>query len=167
MSQHVQSLRLAWQVQWARLSIAERRLVTAAASLALLVLLVAVCIRPAWRTLQTVPAQLKAAEAELAAMRLQADEAQRLRLQSPVPAVQAEASLQSATERLGAGARLTRQADRSVLNFQGVSGEALAQWLEEARVGARARPIEASWQRGSDGRYQGSVTLALGEAESQ
>lgn len=166
MSQHVQSLRLAWQVQWARLSLAERRLVTIAASLALVILAVAVGVRPAWRALQTVPVQLQAAEAELAVMRQQADEAQRLRQQPPVPPVQAESSLQAATDRLGAGARLSRQADRAVLSFQGITGEALAQWLEEARVGARARPMEASWQRRSDGLYQGSVTVALmgGEA---
>ncbi len=80
---------------------------------------------------------MQAVEAELALMRQQADEAQTLRQRPPVPPVQAEASLQSATARLGAGARLSRQGDRAVLTFQGVSGEALAAWLEEVRVGAR------------------------------
>ena len=42
------------------------------------------------------------------------------------------------------------------------SGEALAAWLEEVRVGARARPLEASWQQGGDALFQGSVTLSLG-----
>ena len=81
--------------------------------------------------------------------------------------VQAEASLQAATARLGASANLSRQGDRIVLNFQGVSGEALATWLEEVRVGARARPLEAAWQLGAEGAYQGTVTLSLGVGGAQ
>ena len=38
---------------------------------------------------------------------------------------------------------------------------------EEVRVGARARPLEAAWQRGADGAYQGSVTLSLGLGGAQ
>lgn len=155
-------MRQAWQAQWANMSPSERRLLTVAAWLAGLTLVVMVGVRPAWRTLQTVPTQMQAVEAELALMRQQADEAQTLRQRPPVPPVQAEASLQSATARLGAGARLSRQGERAVLTFQGVSGEALAAWLEEVRVGARARPLEASWQQGGDALFQGSVTLSLG-----
>lgn len=162
LSQRVQSLRQAWQAQWSGMSASERRLVTVAAWLAGLTLVVMVGLRPAWRTLQTVPTQMQAVEAELVLMRQQAAEAQALRQRPPVPPVQAEASLQAATSRLGAAARLSRQGDRAVLSFQGVSGEALAAWLEEVRVGARARPLEAAWQRGADGAYQGSVTLSLG-----
>ncbi len=144
------------------MSVSERRLLTVAAWLAALTVVVMVGVRPAWRTLQTVPAQMQAVEAELAVMRQQADEVQTLRQRPPVPPVQADAALQAATARLGAGARLSRQGDRAVLTFQGVPGEALAIWLEEVRVGARARPLEAEWQRGAEGAYQGSVTLALG-----
>lgn len=149
------------------MSASERRLLTVAAWLAAVTVVVMVGIRPAWRTLQTVPTQMQAVEAELAVMRQQADEAQTLRQRPPVPPVQADAALQAATTRLGAGARLSRQGDRAVLTFQGVSGEALAIWLEEVRVGARARPLEAEWQRGAEGAYQGSVTLSLGGGGAQ
>ena len=167
LSERVQSLRQAWQTQWSGMSVSERRLLTVAAWLAGLTLLVMVGVRPAWRTLQTVPTQMQAVEAELVLMRQQADEAQALRQRPSVPPVQADASLQAATSRLGAGARLSRQGDRAVLSFQGVSGEALAVWLEEVRAGARARPLEASWQRGPQGGYQGSVTLSLGMGGAQ
>ncbi len=161
-SEQVQSLRQAGQAQWASMSTSERRLLTVVAWLAGITLLVMLGVRPAWRSLQTVPTQIQAVEAELSVMRQQADEAQTLRQRPPVPPVQAEASLQAATARLGESARLSRQGDRSVLSFQGVSGEALAVWLEEVRVGARARPLEAEWQQGPDGGYQGTVTLSLG-----
>lgn len=85
------------------MSASERRLVTVAAWLAGLTLVVMVGLRPAWRTLQTVPAQMQAVEAELVLMRQQAAEAQALRQRPPVPPVQAEASLQAATSRLGSG----------------------------------------------------------------
>ena len=167
LSERVQPLRQAWQTQWAGMSVGERRLLTAAAWLAALTLLVMLGVRPAWRTLQSVPTQMQAVETELAFMRQQADEAQKLRQHPPVPPVQAEASLQAATARLGASANLSRQGDRIVLNFQGVSGEALATWLEEVRVGARARPLEAAWQLGAEGAYQGTATLSLGVGGAQ
>ena len=59
-------MRQAWQAQWANMSPSERRLLTVAAWLAGLTLVVMVGVRPAWRTLQTVPTQMQAVEAELA-----------------------------------------------------------------------------------------------------
>lgn len=166
-SERVQSLKQAWRQQWLSMSASERQLLVAAAWLAGLTLLVMVGLRPAWRTLQTVPAQMQAVEAELSVMRQQAAEVQTLRQRPPVPPVQADASLQSATARLGASAGLSRQGDRAVLSFQGISGEALAGWLEDVRVGARARPLEAEWTQDAAGTYRGSVTVSLGAGGAQ
>ena len=58
------------------------------------------------------------------------------------------------------------QPDRANLTLTDVSGDALATWLEEVRVGARARPLEASLQQVSLGRYSGTLVLALASAAS-
>lgn len=157
-----QALRQTWQTQWSGMSASEQRLITIAAWLAGLTLLVMVGVRPAWRTLQQTPPQLREVDAQLSDMRLLAQETQALRQRPPVPPAQAEASLKAATDRLGEAAQLSRQGERVTVAFKGVSGEALAAWLEEVRAGARAKPLEAALQQGEGGRYQGSITLALG-----
>ncbi|HYR26158.1 MAG TPA: type II secretion system protein GspM [Aquabacterium sp.] len=159
---NLQTLQQAWQTRLAGLAPRERRLVTAAIWLAALALLVMVAIRPAWRTLRETPPQLRELEGQLDQMRRLAEETRVLRQRPPVPPVQAEAALKAATDRLGAGARLTVQGDRATLVLNGVAGEALASWLDEVRAGARARPLEANLQQSAVGVYNGSVTLALG-----
>ena len=49
------------------------------------------------------------------------------------------------------------------LTLTGISPEALRAWLNEARSGARARPVDAALQRGASG-FTGSLTVALGAA---
>lgn len=161
---NLQSLRAAWQTRWTAMAPRERRMATVAAWLAGVTLVVMVGIRPAWRTLDQAPAQLREVEAQVDQMRRLADESAALRQRPPVPPAQAEAALKAATDRLGEGARLVLQPDRANLTLTDVSGDALATWLEEVRVGARARPLEASLQQVSLGHYSGTVVLALASA---
>ncbi|MCH8179002.1 MAG: type II secretion system protein M [Proteobacteria bacterium] len=163
---NLQSLRDAWQSRWAAMAPRERRLLAAAAWLAGLTLVVMVGIRPAWRTLQQTPAQLREVDAQVDQMRRLADESAALRQRPPVPPAQAEAALKAATDRLGDGARLVLQPDRANLTLTDVSGDALASWLEEARVGARVRPLEAQLQQTRPGRYSGTLVLALASASA-
>jgi general secretion pathway protein M len=158
---NLQALRQEWQTKWSAMAVRERQLITAAAWLAGVALLVLVGIRPAWRSLNETPMQLREVDAQLDQMRRWADEAQALRQRPPVPPVQAEAALRASTERLGSTARLTLQGDRATVFLTAVSGEALATWLDEVRAGARAKPLEAALQQTDPGHYSGSITLAL------
>ncbi|WP_298011221.1 type II secretion system protein GspM [uncultured Aquabacterium sp.] len=156
-----QGLRQTMEARWATLAVRERRLVTAALWLAALALLVLIGIRPAWRTLEQTPVQQRELGLQLDEMRRLADEAQALRNRPPVPPAQAEAALRAASDRLGPGARLMVQGDRATLVLESVSGEALATWLEEARAGARVRPLEATLNQTRPGQYAGNVVVAL------
>lgn len=152
-----------WQAYWTSLSPRERAGVSAAAAALVGLALVALLVNPAWRTLREAPERLAQLEAQQARMQTWAAEAQRLQAQAPVAAAQAQAALKAATEALGADARLTLQGDRATLNFSHVEGTQLLTWLAEVRRAARARPVEARWQRGPEG-YTGSVVLALAVA---
>lgn len=165
MSEQIQTLKALtqeWQVKWAAMPARERQLISTAAWLAGLVLLVMLGIRPAWKTLQETPRQLNDLNVQLENMRREAAEVQALRLRPPVPPVQVEAALKAATERLGQSGRLMIQGDRATLNASAVSGEALAMWLDEIRAAARAKPVEANLSQTEPGRYTGTVILALG-----
>ena len=50
---------------------------------------------------------------------------------------------------------------KPVLSLTGVGTLALSNWLAEARAGARARPIEATLNRGPQG-YSGNLVVSLG-----
>lgn len=165
-SQQIQALRDAWQAKWSTLAPRERRMATIAGWLLMLAVLVLVAIRPAWRTLSTTPAQLKEVDAQLDQMRRLADEVQLLRQRPPVPPMQAEAALRSASDQLGAGATLSVQGDRATLTLRDVPGDLLALWLDEVRSAARARPLEANLQQSQAGRYNGSIVLSLSTAQA-
>ena len=157
----------AWQQQfqerWTALAPRERLMVQVTAWLVLLVLVVMVGLRPAWRTLSESPAKLQAVELQLEQMRRLAQEAQQLRQRPMMPPMQAEAALRAASARLGEGARLNVQADRATLSFSEVQGGALADWLQEARGAARARVVEADVQSAGSG-FSGTIVLALAAA---
>lgn len=151
----------ALRARWAALAVRERRLVLAAAGVIVVALLWAVGVQPALRTLRSAPAEQARLELQWQAMQRQAAEAGTLRAAPPLPPGMAAQALQGATNRLGGTARLQLQGERAVLTLNGVHGEALAQWLAEARRGARARPVEAKLQF-DDAGYRGSVVVAIG-----
>lgn len=122
-----------------------------------------VFIQPALRSARAAPAQLEQLDGALQQMQRIAGESRTLRAITPVSLAQAGASLKAASERLGDKARLNLQGDRATLTLTGVSPEALRAWLVEARSGARARPVEATLQRGASG-FTGSISLTLGAA---
>jgi len=147
---------------WGRMALRERRLVTLGASVLGAFLLWAIALAPAWRTLNTTPALRDAAEAQTQLMQVLAREAATLRAVAPMPLAQAQQALTTATARLGSAGKLSLQGDRALLALKGVDSEQLAAWLGEARAGARARVVEASLNQTSPGRYDGSLTLAMG-----
>jgi general secretion pathway protein M len=148
---------------WSTLAKRERSLVTLALVVLVLGLLWSVAVYPAWRTLQRAPAELDQLDAQLQQMQVLAAEAQQLRDTPPVAPAQAQASLKAATERLGPSGKLALQGDRAVLTLTGAEPRQLREWLAEVRAGARARPVEATLQRGAQG-FTGSLVVQLGAA---
>ncbi len=161
----VRSTLLVLRTRWAAFAPRERRLLTLAAVVLGGFLLWSVALAPAWRTLQTAPAQLDALDAQAQQMQALATEAGLLRAAPPVPLDQAQAALTAATERLASPAsKLSLQGERALLSLKGVGSAQLSAWLAEARAGARARVVEASLTQTGPGLYDGSLTLALGAA---
>lgn len=155
------ALRLRWQALASR----ERMGVALAVGVVALLLLWLLALAPALHTLKTAPPEAEALEASWQEMQRLAAEARELRGAAPVLPAQAQAALGAATARLGDAARLTLQGDGAVLTLQGpqgASGEQLAGWLAEARVGARARVSASQLTRTPQGGYVGSVSVALG-----
>ncbi len=153
-------LRAKWQTMAPR----ERQLVTVMAWMLGVVLLVMLGVRPALKTLQQTPVQLREVDATLDDMRRQADEVKVLRQMPPVPPAQAESMLRSATQRLGEGVNLRIQGDRVIVAMTKVSGGKLAEWLTEIRSGARVRPLEGTLKEVEAGVYTGTVTLVFSGA---
>lgn len=121
----------------------------------------AVGVQPALRTLRESPPKIDALDVQLQAMQRMASEVRELRTISPVSSVQAAEALKSATERLGDKGKLSLLGDRAVLTLNGVTPEPLRAWLNEARSGARARPVEAQLARAAEG-YSGTLTVTFG-----
>jgi general secretion pathway protein M len=138
------------------------RLGLLAAGTALLVLLIwLIGVQPALRTLRTVPVQRAELDRQWQQMQRLAAETQTLRQLPAVPPSQAEAALRSATERLGAAARLSLQGDRATVTLTGIEPAALLGWLGEIRSAARGRVVEAQLDR-KGGSYSGTVVVSLG-----
>jgi general secretion pathway protein M len=153
--------RAALRRRWSELSARDRSLALLATAVLGAFLLWSAALQPALRTLRDAPAQRATLEAQLQQMRALATEAQQLRSAPTIGAEQSAAALRAASERLGPKARLSLQGERAVLTLNGVGSDALRDWLEEVRSGARARPVEAQLSRGAQG-FTGSIVLALG-----
>ncbi|HJV63135.1 MAG TPA: type II secretion system protein GspM [Albitalea sp.] len=120
-----------------------------------------VFIAPAWRTLRSAPAELDRLEVQLQQMQALAAEAKTLRGAPTVSPSQASEPLKIATERLGDKASISFQGDRATLTLRGVTGDALRDWLGEARSAARARAVDVQLSRTPQG-YAGMVVVTLG-----
>jgi len=159
-------LRQQMLARWAAMAPRERQMAQVAAALVILAVVVLVFIRPAWKSMQQTPVQLREVSSQVGRMRALADEAQLLRQQPPVSPVQAESALKAATDRLGATAKLSIQGDRATVEFTKVLGESLADWLGEVRAAARVRPLEANLTQAEPGHYSGTVVLGLAPGQA-
>lgn len=147
--------------RWQVLAPRERGAARLALAVVVLFLVWTVAIAPAWRSLREAPAQLDRLDAQMQRMQRLAAEARDLRAAATVSSSQSAAALKAATDRLGSQAKITLLGDRATLTLTGVSGEQIAQWLIEARSGARARPIEAQLSRAEQG-FSGTLVVMLG-----
>lgn len=146
---------------WGRMALREQRLVVVATVLVLAGLAWSLALAPALRVLREAPAKIVTLDAQLQTMQSLAAQARGMQKR---PAVSREETLRalesSLRQSLGAGAQLRISGDRATVVLKGVSPDLLAQWLGQARVGARAIVSQADLVRGTNG-WEGTLVLDL------
>lgn len=154
--------RAALGARWNTLAAREKTLVLAAAALVAGALLWWVALAPALATLRSAEAQHRALDAQVERMvRLQL-QAQAMQAQPRQGYDEALRQLEQAIRgQLGTTARYAIAADRVTVTLMGASGQALAQWLSQVRVNARALPGEARLTRNANGSWDGTLVLTL------
>ena len=136
---------------WARLDARERRLVAIAATVVGLALLWWVGLAPALRTLREAPAQRAALQVQAQKMQQLKAEADALKSVPRLAQDEALRALETAMkQRLGDTGQLSVMGDRANVVLKGASAAALADWLSDVRVNARATPVEARLTRSGD-----------------
>lgn len=158
----------AWQqrlrARWDLLAPRERTFIALAGAVVLLALLWWVLLGPALATLRQADAQHRALDVQLQTMRGLQSEAMALQGQPKLAHDDALRALEaSVRQRLGATAQLTVAGERATLTLKGADPDALARWLTQARVNARALPAEARLTRsaGTPARWDGALVLTL------
>ena len=132
------------QARWAQLATREKNLLRLAAVLVLGALLWQLVLAPALATLRTADAEAKALDAQLQHLQALQTQARALQKQPALGFDDALRALTAATRQtLGSTAQLSVAGERASVTLQGASADALAQWLAQARLNARAVPLEA------------------------
>lgn len=160
--------RTALTQRWATLAERERRSLALAAAVVVLALLWWVGIAPALRTLRAAEQQQPALDAQMQKMLSLQAQAQSLKAQPKLSYDDALRTLEaSLRQRLGSTAQLNVVAERATVTLKGAAPEALAQWLAQARINARALPTEARLTRNPGSAsaavpaWDGTLVLAL------
>lgn len=150
------------RARWMRLAPRERSLVAAAGLLVGLALLYWLALAPALATLRGADTAHRSLDAQL--QRVLSLQAQARALQAQ-PRQNRDDALRllegSVQQRLGASARTAVLGDRVTVTLTGASPDALAQWLTQARVNARAVPADARLTRNAAGLWDGTLALNL------
>ena len=132
------------QARWQTLDAREQTLIRGAALVVGLALVWWVLVAPPLNTLRQADALQRSLDAQ--AQKMQSLQAQAQALQSQ-PKLSRDDALRaldvSIKQRLGPGAQLNIQGDRVTVALKNTPADALAQWLVQARVNARAIPSEA------------------------
>ncbi len=151
-------LRERWQAQPRR----QQAMVAIALGLLAGALVWWVALAPALSTLRDAPQRHHALDQQLQRMRSLQGQAQALQSLPRVGRDDARRALEaSVAEQMGLAARLQFTGDGATLTLSGVRGEALALWLAQARIDARARPSEARLSRNAAGLWEGTLALQL------
>lgn len=146
---------------WRQLKMSERRLILIALTVISAALLWRVAFAPALKILKEAPNEHRALDAKLLTMRTLSAEAKLLQSQPKLSFDEAQKALQnSVTQRFGTTGQLNIAAERSSLTLKNASAQELALWLAQARVNARALPVEAKLSRNNDA-WDGSLVLSL------
>ena len=154
-----------WRSALERIPPAKRRALLAAIAVLALIVLWALAISPALGTLRKAPAQRTALQRDAQQMQQLTAEAQQLKAMPRMGADEAQRALeQSVQQRFGKAARISVAGGRATVTLDAAPAAALATWLTEARLNARAVPLEAKLQRGGAANaptWSGTLTIAL------
>ncbi|MBQ9579014.1 MAG: type II secretion system protein M [Ottowia sp.] len=154
-----------WRSALERIPPAKRHALLAAIAALVLVLLWVLAISPALATLRKAPAQRAALQGQAQQMQQLAAEAQQLKTLPRMDAAEAQRALeQSVQQRLGTGARISVAGGRATVTLNATPAAALAAWLTDARLNARAVPLDAKLQRGGAAdapTWSGTLSMAL------
>lgn len=121
-----------------------------------------VAVGPALSTLRSAEVQRRSLDAQLQQMRGLQAQAQTMQAQPKQGFDEASRLLeQSLKQQLGTSARMQIQGERVTLTLTGTAPDALARWLTQARVNARALPNEARLNRNPAGLWEGTLVVTL------
>ena len=148
------------QTRWAQMSPREQGLVRGALVLLALALVWFVALRPALATLRSAQIQGPQLRAQLQDMLQLQAQAQVLQAQPAAQTQDSKSLLEAALPTLGATARMSLTGDRATVTLEGSSPDDLAQWLTQARLNARARPLELHLTQ-SQGLWKGRIVLQV------
>lgn len=158
------------QTPWDTLAPRERRSMLAALALVAAALLWWTALGPALQTLRAAEARHRSLDAQLQTMRSLQAEAQALQSQPKLGFDDALRAVETAVKAdLRGTAQLTVQGERVTVTLKNAQAEALARWLAQVRINARALPAEARLARspGAAGAaapvasWDGSLVLVL------
>lgn len=152
----------ALRARWAALVPREKIMVAAAATLVAVALVWAIAVAPALNVLRSSRQQQLQLDAQLQQMLVLQQQARALQSQPKLGRDEAQRLLeQSLRQRLGVSARLVYNGDRATITLTGTAPDALANWLTQARMDARALPSEARLTRNASGLWEGTIVLSL------
>jgi general secretion pathway protein M len=136
------------QARWAQLASREKSMLLAALAVVLIAVLWQLLLEPSLKTLRTAPAQAQALDTQLQRMQSLQAQAKALQQQAPLGFEEAVRALNLATKQtLGTSAQVSVSGERANVTLLATSADALAQWLAQVRLNARATPVEARLTR--------------------
>lgn len=150
------------RARWQQLATREKVMVGAATALVALVVVWLAAVRPAVNVLRSAEEQHRALDAQVQQMAALHQQARAMQAQPKIGRDEALRLLElSLRQRLGTSARLAVAGERATVTLGGTPPDALARWLTQARVDARALPHEARLQRNATGLWEGTLVLTL------
>lgn len=147
--------------RWTSVSRREQQLLLVALALLLGAALWWVGLAPALATLRAADKQHQLLEAQLQQMQRLQTQAKTLQAQPQMSFVEARRLLEASVKPLAGTAQLAVAGERVTITLKGISADALAQWLTQARLNARAVPSEARLVRSAAGTWDGTLVLNL------
>jgi general secretion pathway protein M len=150
------------RARWDALAAREKGWAAAGIALVAGALVWFIALAPALATLRSAEQQHRVLDAQLQQMLSLQTQAQALQAQPKQSYDDALRMLElSVRERLGATGRSQVTGDRVTITLAGTAPQALAQWLTQVRVNARALPSEARLNRNPAGLWDGTLVLTL------